>query len=130
MASELDDLQDYLQRCPEIKQAIVFGSLAKGQARFDSDVDLAIEMDHPMSVAEKAEWIAKIAQTTQRAVDLIDLFRVGQPLFLQIIQHGKRLKGSDAMYGRLLSRCVMDYTDFMPYRQRILDTRRHAWIGS
>jgi len=40
-----------------------------------------------------------------------------------------RLVGDDASYGALLSKNAFDHADFYPYRQRILDQRRQAWIG-
>jgi len=122
-------LQQLLQRQPEIRLAILFGSCASNAERFESDIDLAVELDHVLGVAEKSSMIEGIAAITGRAVDLIDLTVVGQPLLGQIVKHGIRLVGDDVRYGMLLSRSAFDYADFLPYRQRILDARRQAWIG-
>jgi len=122
-------LEQYLQQHPEVKQAILFGSLARGDARVDSDVDLAIAMDHVFSADEKLHMVQDLACITGRAVDLVDLKVVGEPLLGQIIQYGKQLVGDEAMYGELLRRHVFEQADFMPCRQRILDARRSAWIG-
>ena len=89
---------------------------------------------YPMPVKSKyltpfTRLIGDIAAITGRAVDLIDLKTVGQPLLGQIIKHGLRLVGDDASYGALLSKNAFDHADFYPYRQRILDQRRQAWIG-
>ncbi|MDQ6991286.1 MAG: hypothetical protein Q9M11_06095 [Mariprofundaceae bacterium] len=73
--------------------------------------------------------IEHIALITGRAVDLIDLKTVGQALLGQLLQHGERLVGDDVMYGNLLSKYVFNQADFDPYRHRILDERRQAWIG-
>lgn len=48
----------------------------------------------------------------------------------QVLRHGKRLQGTDEAYAQLLSRHLLDAADFMPYVDRILGTRRQAWIGS
>ncbi len=127
--SEIDNLQSCLQQNDAPHQAIVFGSLAKACERFDSDVDVAIQLDHVMDAQEKMLWIARIAACLGRSVDLIDLNVVGQPLLGQIVKHGKRLVGDDAAYAALLRRNAFDQADFLPYRQRILDERRNAWIG-
>jgi len=103
--------------------------LARGDARVDSDVDLAIAMDHVFSADEKLQMVQDLACITGRAVDLVDLKVVGEPLLGQIIQYGKQLVGDEAMYGELLRRHVFEQADFMPCRQRILDARRSAWIG-
>ena len=119
----------YLRQHPEIKQAILFGSLATGNERFESDIDLAVELNHVLSAIEKQNLIQDIALITGRAVDLIDLKTVGQALLGQILQHGERLVNDDIMYADLLSKYVLNEADFEPYRQRILDERRQAWIG-
>jgi len=122
-------LQSFLQQRPDIIQAILFGSLASGNERFESDVDLAIQLDHVMTADEKQNFIEDIALITGRAVDLIDLKTVGQALLGQILQYGKRLVGDDVIFANLLNKYVLDEADFEPYRQRILDERRQAWIG-
>jgi len=50
-------LQSFLQQRPDIIQAILFGSLASGNERFESDVDLAIQLDHVMTADEKQNFI-------------------------------------------------------------------------
>ncbi len=122
-------LLKYLKQHPEIQQAILFGSFASGQQHVESDVDLAVALDHIMAADEKIRMVEDIAFVTGRAVDLIDLKVVGEPLLGQIVQHGKQLVGSSSMFGKILSRHVFEQADFMPYRQRILDARRSAWIA-
>ena len=62
-------------------------------------------------------------------VDLIDLSVVGEPLLGQIVRHGRRVLGSDTIYGELISKHLFEQADFMPYQARILAERRMAWIG-
>jgi predicted nucleotidyltransferase len=53
---ELDLMRGVFQRHPEIDQAILFGSRAKGTGTYSSDVDLAVTgVDDPL----KAESIAR-----------------------------------------------------------------------
>jgi len=122
-------LQHYFQQQRAIRQVILFGSVASDRARFESDIDVAVELNHALDAAEKSRLIEKITAITGRAVDLIDLKTVGQPLLGQIIEHGLRLVGDDVSYGMLLSKNAFDHEDFLPYRQRILDARRQSWIG-
>lgn len=122
-------LMQYLQQHPEIKQAILFGSLARDCAHAESDVDLAIALENVLDLENKQRLLEDIGAIMGRPVDLIDLKTVGEPLLGQILEHGKRLVGNDAMYGDLLSKHVFQQADFMPFRQRILDERRLAWIG-
>ena len=112
-----------------IRLAILFGSMAAGKGRPDSDVDLAIDAGHVLKVETKMTLIGKLAEATGRPIDLIDLRSVGEPLLGQIIKHGKRLFGEDAIYAELIKRHLFDEADFMPYYRRILQERRDAWIA-
>lgn len=114
---------------PGIGLAILFGSLALGAGRPESDLDLAVDAGHSLTVSEKITLISALAETTGRPVDLVDLQSVGEPLLGQILRHGKRLLGSDTQYANLIRRHLFDQADFLPYRNRILNERRQAWIG-
>jgi len=114
---------------PGVRLAIVFGSMASDQERFDSDLDLAVDAGRRLTVSEKMTLIGDLALEIGRPVDLVDLRSVGEPLLGQILRHGKRLLGSDAHYAALISRHLFDQADFVPYRNRILAERRRAWIG-
>jgi len=125
----VEALQHYFQQYPAIRVAVLFGSVACNEARYESDIDVAVELDHALGAVEKTRLIEDITAITGRAVDLIDLKTAGQPLLGQIIEYGQRLAGDDASYGMLLSKNAFDHEDFLPYHQRILDVRRQAWIG-
>lgn len=129
MATAENQLRDILQTQPGIRQAWVFGSVAAGKARADSDLDIAVEADHPLSADEKRRLIATLAAATGRPVDLIDIRTVGEPLLGQILKHGQRLFGSNADHAALIRRHVFDSEDFVPYIKRLLRERRQAWTG-
>ena len=122
-------IQQVLAQHGGIRMAILFGSLAKAQAMPQSDLDLAIQMDAPLTAEAKMALIGELSQAIGRPVDLIDLRVAGEPLLGQILKHGARLLGSDSDYAELLKRHLFEEADFMPYRRRILAERRQAWIG-
>ncbi|MEY3788926.1 MAG: hypothetical protein RLZ75_3134 [Pseudomonadota bacterium] len=122
-------MREVLAGFPELILALVFGSVAKGLQRIDSDLDIAVVAKQALTVDEKIVIISALAEKTGRPVDLVDLKVVGEPLLGQIVQHGRRLLGSDGEYGRLIGRHLFEQADFMPYRNRILAERRAAWIG-
>lgn len=121
-------LREALSHHPHVELAILFGSLAVGKARPDSDIDLAVASAAPLDERKKLALITELAKTLGRPVDLIDLAEAGEPLLGQILRHGRRILGSDHRYARLLSKHLFDMADFMPYRRRILAERRNAWI--
>lgn len=112
-----------------IRLAILFGSLANGRATPQSDLDLGVLMDAPLSAETKMALISALSEAIGRPVDLIDLRVTGEPILGQILKHGVRLLGSDSDYAELLKRHLFEEADFMPYRRRILAERRLAWIG-
>lgn len=123
------DLRLVLKNFPRIEQAILFGSVASGKARPDSDLDLAVGAPSALTADEKLALITSLALQTGRPIDLIDLKVAAEPLLGQILRHGRRLLGSNTAYAQLITRHVMDQADFLPYRNRILSERRATWIG-
>ncbi len=114
---------------PGIRLAILFGSLAVGQERVDSDLDLAVDAGHRLTAGEKLALMNKLTERTGRPVDLVDLHAVGEPLLGQILRHGNRLLGSETCYAELIRKHLFDQADYLPYRNRILAERRRVWIG-
>jgi len=112
----------------DLRLAIVFGSLAADSPRYDSDLDIAVGGDRPLSSEKKIELIERLARAFGRPVDLIDLSNVGEPLLGEILLRGRRVIGSDEDHGALLFRHLVDSADFLPCRDRILAARRREWL--
>ena len=53
-------LTRFLTRYPQLKLAILFGSQATGQATPDSDIDLGLLFDRPLSSSDKLELMEAI----------------------------------------------------------------------
>ena len=124
-----EQIRGVLKGFPLVSIAILFGSVASGCARAESDLDLAIAAQSPLTSDEKIAIISRLAEEIGRPVDLIDLCVVSEPLLGQILRHGRRLEGNDLRYGELISRHLFIQADFMPYRSRILAERSEAWIN-
>ncbi len=129
MTAAEDLLRSILAARSDVRLAILFGSLATGKARAESDVDIAVDLGKVMGAEEKIALIGALAEATGRPIDLVDLRTVGEPLLGQILQHGKRLLGEDTVYAELIKRHLFNEADFMPYYRRILEERRRAWIA-
>lgn len=112
-----------------VRLIVVFGSCARGRARPDSDLDIAVDAGTVMTAMQHLSLVGALAELTGRPVDLVDLRTVGEPLLGQILQHGQRISGSDEVHAQYLTRHLIDLADFVPLQQRILEERRQAWIG-
>jgi predicted nucleotidyltransferase len=124
-----ETLKKALQAHSGLRLALLFGSCALGTQRPDSDVDVAVDMGGVMAAEQHLSLISDLALATGRALDLIDLRTVGEPLLGQILQSGRRIGGEHAVHAQYITRHVMDVEDFVPYQERILRERRQAWIG-
>ena len=122
-------LRQVLERHPKILLALLFGSVAKGTARYDSDLDIAVAAAHPLDAHDIMALISELAELTGRPVDLIDLSTVGEPLLGQIIAGGRRIMGNNTLYAEQVLKHLYNQEDFVPYQKRILKERREAWIG-
>ena len=126
--NELSKLTDFVQQNPDIKLAIVFGSVSRGTARTDSDLDIALKMRVPISATKKLELMEALCALNGRTIDLIDLSTVGEPLLGQIIKYGSLLKGSNTEMAMLALKNVYANEDFLPYIKRTLQQRREKWM--
>jgi predicted nucleotidyltransferase len=122
-------LRELLTHFPIIRVAALFGSMARGTERPDSDIDVAVQADKALVANERIALTEAIALAFNRPVDLIDLRTAGQPLLDQIVSSGVQVVGKRHLWGDLIYRNIMENEDFVPYQKRILEGRRHAWMN-
>jgi predicted nucleotidyltransferase len=124
-------IEGLLAHHPSVVLAFVFGSLAAGHARSDSDLDLALSTVTPLATQARIDLIEHLAVAFGRPVDLIDLAHTHGPLLHQILTRGRLIVCKDrSRYADLLLRMLYEEADYMPYYRRILSDRRDAWIGT
>ncbi len=125
-----EKLDEVLATFPDIQLAVLFGSMARGTERLDSDLDLAIQATRPLTVDERMSITEALALAFNRPIDLIDLRTAGQPLLHEIVSGGVQVLGARQLWGDLVYRNVMENEDFVPYQKRILEGRRRAWMNN
>lgn len=123
-------LREVLAGFPTIRLAVLFGSMARGTARPDSDVDVAVQADRALAPDVRITITEALALAFNRPVDLVDLRTVGQPLLHEILSGGIQVLGSRHLWGDLVFRNIMENEDFVPYQKRILGGRRRAWMNN
>lgn len=78
----LEDLRSALERRPEVRLALLFGSRARGVAGPEADLDLAVELFGGKEL-DRLGLMAEIREATGLDVDVVDVTpgrRVGYPL--------------------------------------------------
>ena len=116
-----------LEQHPEVAIAFIFGSIANRSATWESDLDIAVQGNKPLTTEQHIELVEDLALATGRPIDLIDLKTAGVPLLGEILK-GKRILGSDTDHAEILKRHLFDTADFLSYGERILKERREQWI--
>ena len=56
----------------------VFGSVVRGEARADSDIDFLVDMDPGRTVLDLSELILDLEEALQRRVDVVEIGRRSQ----------------------------------------------------
>lgn len=54
-----------------VKRAAVFGSVARGEAKSDSDVDILVELDKPLGLLKLAQLNYTLEDALEKKVDLV-----------------------------------------------------------
>jgi uncharacterized protein len=86
------ELIEFLRHAvPDLIALYRFGSQAKGRARPDSDVDLAVLAGHPISALRRFELAQELAARLHRDVDLVDLRTASTVMRMQVISTGECL---------------------------------------
>ena len=118
-------LSEALGRRPEVLEAYLFGSVARGQAQAHSDVDVAVFVDpeYPLDRgfgydAELSSELMSVLSTNK--VDMVVLNRADPVLYHRVLRDGIRVLSRDlrettVREGRALSR----YCDFVPQLEKI-----------
>ncbi len=119
-----EKLYDFLQRHPELHCCYLFGSAINDRMHADSDIDIAVATDAPLSPDQKQILREELEQVLQRDVDLIDLQSATGNILRQAL-HGKCIlcRNNNARY-QLQRRLIYDQEDMQPLRNRIMETRR------
>ncbi len=96
LVSDLVDrlLADPLVEPRRVAGVWLFGSFARGEARAESDVDLAILCEAPLDL-DRLVLMDRLARAAGRDVDLIDLARAPPALAWEVVTTGRLLAEPD-----------------------------------
>ena len=128
----VERLSEALAAREEILEAYLFGSHARGKARPDSDIDVAVYIDE--ALADDGNWGYRAELTTDlmaalgtNDVDVVVLNKAPILLYHRVLRDGVRLLSRDlrattTRAGRALSY----YFDFLPQLEKMDAARRYA----
>lgn len=110
----LDALRGALAEGPALRLAMLFGSVARGRQRPDSDVDIAIlPRDPDLPLAAELDLQNGLAKAAGREVDLVRIDHASVLLAWEIAKHGRVLLAEPAWEApRFLARAAIEHADF------------------
>lgn len=109
--------------------AWLFGSRAREECRTESDVDVAVLCDRALEPVALFDAGCRLAATIGKAVDLVDLRRVGGLLRVEATHHGRPLVPSTIDADLFATHALADHAAFAPNRRmatRAFEEKLHA----
>ncbi len=130
MDSAFNDLKQYLLQDDNTCFALIFGSHARGQARRDSDLDLALGFRDPPQGLALLDMINTLSNVAQKEVDLVVLNRASAFLRHQIVKEGIRFLIKDPVgYRQFREKTMIDY-DIYKYVTGLPANDRSTRVGT
>ena len=126
-------IENVRRAIPDLVALYRFGSQAKGEARQDSDVDLAVLARNLISNLRRFDIAQELAAQLHRDVDLVDLRTASTVMRMQVISTGECLfKASDRLQGEFEDLVYSTYARLNEERREILNdirTRGSVYAG-
>jgi uncharacterized protein len=121
MPDLLDRLRNALADLHAVRLGVVFGSVARGDDRPGSDVDVGVRLD-PDSSALRQEIEAALGRAAGREVDVVFLDEAPPLLRFEIGADGVVLvERQPHAWSDFRARAMLDWWDWAPYAKRIED---------
>ena len=103
----------------DIKLAFLIGSYAKGTARPDSDVDVAVLFGRSFDVKQVLDLKEQLTELVGVDVDLVVLDSVGPVMKMQVLKTGILLHAEKGAYEQFFVPTVNEYDDLKYCRREI-----------
>jgi predicted nucleotidyltransferase len=122
-------LREVLRNFQDVKLCIVFGSAASDRFTPQSDLDIAVAGERPLTGEKLLELAEAFAEAANREIDLIDLATATGLILKRALSTGLVVQNLDkTLYARLISRMLFNEADMMPYFHRTLQERRKRFL--
>jgi predicted nucleotidyltransferase len=103
-------VQHLLDAIPDVIAVYRFGSTARGQARPESDIDVAVLAGSPIQPERRFEIEQALANRLHRDVDLVDLQAASTVMRMQVLSTGHCLESRNDLARRAFE--MYAYSDY------------------
>ncbi len=128
-ARDLDrgEIAAMARACPEVRLVVLFGSLARGQARANSDMDLGVLGG---GFWETLDLGGRIADKLHREPHVVDLGSGSDLLRFEVARHGVPLYESEpSAWARFQAEAAIRYWDMAPWIKLCADGVRRRLLA-
>ncbi len=112
-------LRAFFNNESDIRLAFLIGSFARGTARKDSDVDVAILSSRYIDVRKVPELKERLSFLLKKDVDLVVLDAAGPVMKMQVLKSGILLHSTENAYENFFSNTLNEYDDLKFFRSGI-----------
>lgn len=111
----LEFLRALLAQRTDLALVVLFGSTARGCARPDSDLDVAVVPLGAWSAVDEAAFVDALERATGRDVDLLRLGRVDDVVLRREVARGVPLREHTPFaFARFAAEAALEWLDFEP----------------
>lgn len=115
---------------PQARAAWLFGSVVNGTLRPDSDLDIAVSLQHPLGAELKRSAIERLQHQLGWDIDLLDFARLHTVMQYQVLATGRILFDLDpartADYSGFVS---SEYQNIQTWRQPLVQQLTARLVG-
>jgi len=110
-------LRAFFNEESNVKLAFLIGSFAKGTAREDSDVDVAVLFGSRPDMEDALELPERLSLLLKRDVDLVALDTAGPVIKMQALKTGVLLRAAEGAYEDFFVATINEYDDLKYLRR-------------
>lgn len=117
------DIVEMVRRCLPLAQGVyIYGSMARGEGRSDSDVDIAVVQIDPIQPYQALQLRSDLGVRLGRDIDILDLRRASTEIAFQVVGEGQCIWGAENESVALYENSLMSmYSDLQNERREIIE---------